>query len=347
MKPTRLTRLLAVSFVFLSLQASQAAVLFRDDFNDGNADGWEETGNPWTVVGGAYDQNLSGYDLLAISTAGDEAWTNYALQVDAISLAGPQKDCVVRFQPETGSYYAATIRSEPWGNDVYVTRVLNGNDVPLSSAYYPTQTGTWYTMRVEVCNENIKVFVKEKGAADFDLLIDCHDPSITHGRAGVAAWTGAAAVAHVRYDNVLIETLPGCTEPSWSAGTSAEASAYGPSSERKSTAVNHLCLVFIPVGATVALHLLRRRRLPPRRSLDPRPGLPRGYPDRLQHRPGMDRRVPLAERHWGAGLLAHGALPAREYRIPAVMVIPGSTQRFRDDEVLEPDAAAGTIQRRW
>jgi phosphoenolpyruvate-protein kinase (PTS system EI component) len=47
------------------------------------------------------------------------------------------------------------------------------------------------------------------------------------------------------------------------------------------------------------------------------------------------------------GLLGHGTLLAREYGIPAVMGIPGATQRFRDDEVLELDGAAETIQKRW
>ena len=105
-----------------------------------------------------------------------------------------------------------------------------------------------------------------RGGEDFareSFEVGRDDASITHGRPGVSAWSGGAGVAHVRYDNVLVETLPGCSEPSWSAGTSAEASAYGPPSERRSTAMNHLCLLLIPIGATVLLRVLRRRRVPP------------------------------------------------------------------------------------
>ncbi len=46
------------------------------------------------------------------------------------------------------------------------------------------------------------------------------------------------------------------------------------------------------------------------------------------------------------GTLSHGAIIAREYGLPAVANIPGIATCLRDGEVIEIDAAAGTVRRR-
>jgi pyruvate,water dikinase len=45
------------------------------------------------------------------------------------------------------------------------------------------------------------------------------------------------------------------------------------------------------------------------------------------------------------GTLSHGAIIAREYGLPAVANIPGITTQLRDGEIVEIDAAAGTVCR--
>ena len=46
------------------------------------------------------------------------------------------------------------------------------------------------------------------------------------------------------------------------------------------------------------------------------------------------------------GTLSHGAIIAREYGLPAVANIPGITVAVRDGEIVELDAAGGTVRRR-
>lgn len=46
------------------------------------------------------------------------------------------------------------------------------------------------------------------------------------------------------------------------------------------------------------------------------------------------------------GTLSHGAIIAREYGLPAVANIPGITTAVRDGEIIELDAAGGTVRRR-
>lgn len=44
------------------------------------------------------------------------------------------------------------------------------------------------------------------------------------------------------------------------------------------------------------------------------------------------------------GLLSHGALLAREYGIPAVMGVPGATQRYKTGQILQIDGVSGAIE---
>lgn len=44
------------------------------------------------------------------------------------------------------------------------------------------------------------------------------------------------------------------------------------------------------------------------------------------------------------GQLSHGAIVAREYKIPAVMNIPEATTRFRDGQKVRVDGYLGTVE---
>ena len=53
--------------------AANAATLFSDDFNDGNAAGWSTSGGSWSVSSGAYSQ--SGTSASAKALAGSTSWS--------------------------------------------------------------------------------------------------------------------------------------------------------------------------------------------------------------------------------------------------------------------------------
>lgn len=44
------------------------------------------------------------------------------------------------------------------------------------------------------------------------------------------------------------------------------------------------------------------------------------------------------------GRLSHGAIVAREYRIPAVMDVQNATQRLQDGQLIRIDGQQGTIE---
>lgn len=257
------TRVLLATFmiiVFFNLPAN-AEILFYDDFNDSNADGWEEIiGAPWTVIDGEYEQNLSGVNVLSRTFAGDESWSNYSLQVDMIGLAGVDKIIDFRRQLDNDSWYGFVIRSN-WSGEDEILLKKHANDptgIVAAVAQYPTQRDVWYTVRVELHDENIKLYIKERSAESFDLVMDYYDvdPVVTNGKIGFTCWTGAVGACHVRYDNVIVETP---TTDEWAAAESAEASTYTQSSLSRSEGVNSLAIVLLPLVFLLVLKVLQAR----------------------------------------------------------------------------------------
>ena len=64
-------------------------ILFEDDFNDGNADGWiGYAPNDLNVVDGAYCIAHGGVSFDDQTHTGNMSWTDYVFEADVIHLAG-------------------------------------------------------------------------------------------------------------------------------------------------------------------------------------------------------------------------------------------------------------------
>ena len=77
------------SVVLLLLSAVPAfgdPILFQDDFEDGNADGWDELRGSWHVGADGWYYGENGTD--AYSFAGDESWTDYTMTLQADGVPG-------------------------------------------------------------------------------------------------------------------------------------------------------------------------------------------------------------------------------------------------------------------
>ena len=79
----------AMLALFMSLGTSaQNQILFADNFEDGNADGWTKSGGSWSVVSDGslvYRQSSTSSDARA--RAGSTSLTNYAVQARVKPLA--------------------------------------------------------------------------------------------------------------------------------------------------------------------------------------------------------------------------------------------------------------------
>ena len=184
-----------LSYKILLLHADYT-VLFSDDFNDGNADGWITDGlGTWYVENGEYVVDMgSGVNLKGEALAGDLNWTDYIYEVDVKADQGVDKGIIFHCT-ETCSY-GVDIVSAPY-NVVH----LGNNGVNLVTVAFPNSSGVWYHVKIELVGANIKVYV------DDQLLID-YTGVITHGRIGVAGWTGAVGLDIVRFDNLMITSIP-------------------------------------------------------------------------------------------------------------------------------------------
>jgi hypothetical protein len=173
-------------------------ILFKDDFNDGNADGWTTYGlGTWTVNNGEYKVDMgSGSFLLGYSSAGDVNWTDYIFEVDVKADLGENKAIYFR-DNGVASYFVNIVGGYPYDH------VLLGKnpDILFNDFYYPNTTGIWYHVKVVIISTNIKVYLNDQ------LLINYTASGsnlITQGRISLVGWTGAGLSDVVRFDNVVV-----------------------------------------------------------------------------------------------------------------------------------------------
>lgn len=176
-------------------------LLFYDNFDDGNADGWTTSGvGTWYVENNEYVIDMDGFwGYEGLSVAGDADWTNYVLDID---MMGEQMyDKLINFRyHDVDTRYEVNLRSS--FDDIWVGRVY-GNGI---GEYFPNVNNTWYHVTIFSIDERILVLV---GGV---LVLDWFDDSenyIPHGKIGLRGWNGAK----VRYDNVLVQKIIAISGP--------------------------------------------------------------------------------------------------------------------------------------
>ncbi|MFY1689448.1 right-handed parallel beta-helix repeat-containing protein [Plantactinospora sp. WMMB782] len=140
---------------------AQAATLYSDNFDDGNADGWSKSGGDWTVVtdgSPGYRQGNAGSEL-ARGFAGDTGWTNYQVQarVKPLSFNGSNRLVAIaaRVNSATRMYRLALVNA----NRAELQAVNGSSITVLGSASLSVTTGSWYTLRLVVDGSSIQGFV--------------------------------------------------------------------------------------------------------------------------------------------------------------------------------------------
>jgi hypothetical protein len=183
-----------------SISTPDPHILFQDDFNDGNADGWTTYGlGTWSVNNGEYVVDMgSGSSRLGSALAGDTNWTDYIFDVDMKADLGAGKAVCFRCNVVVGAVvgYYVNIVGNPY--NVFILGKTGNN---LVSFYYPSTTGIWYHVKVVIMGANIIVYVNDQ------LMINYTDNNadrITHGGIGLNGWTGDEQFDVVRYDNVVV-----------------------------------------------------------------------------------------------------------------------------------------------
>ena len=183
--------------------AAHAQALFSDNFNDGNASGWTATSGSWSVAtDGTPVYRVASNGGNVRSNAGNSAWTNYSVQARIKPLSFSSATSVRwasllgRYR-DTGNYYYVALQND---NVLRLRRFVGSSSTTLAERAFTVNTGTWYTVRLDLNGSALSVFVN--GA----LQLSATDSAISSGRIAVAAYGASAS-----YDDVVVNPIGGTT----------------------------------------------------------------------------------------------------------------------------------------
>ena len=120
--------------------------LFESDFSQDRVDleaaGWETAGGSWSVVDGALRQTAGGPNVRAV--AGDPAWSDYTLTLQAKKLGGNEGFLILFHSPNAESPTWWNIGG--WGNTAHA---IQGGDFTEHRLPGSVETGRWYDIRID------------------------------------------------------------------------------------------------------------------------------------------------------------------------------------------------------
>lgn len=206
---------LMLVLALVPLAPVQAATLFSDDFNDGNANGWtpQSNYNDWSVVldNGNYVYYSSSTNE-GRTSAGNSSWADYSVEarVKVENFNGSNRAYVSGRYQDGNNFYAASLSS----NKLELRKKVSGSTTTIASKSYTFNTGTWYKVKLEMNGSNLKVYINDV------LQLQATDSSLSSGGIGLVAYKTV-----VKYDDIIVSTISGGspTVPSAPTGLSATA----------------------------------------------------------------------------------------------------------------------------
>jgi len=177
-------------------------VLFRDDFNDGNADGWTPVNSDtsWSVVDGVLRCTPAiTYPRILVDDTLE--YENYIFEADARLISGKGYALLFRATDHNNFY---SFQYDPGaGNKLRLSQFESPfptySDVADMIPY--TIDDQWHHLKVAVFENNIKCYV------DGNLVFNVDDtvpPAPWTGGIGFRTWAWASA----EFDNVMVVSLP-------------------------------------------------------------------------------------------------------------------------------------------
>lgn len=179
-----------------------AANLLSDSFDDGNANGWATQNGTWSVVqdNGSYVYRQTSANEGRAST-GSTAWSDYAVEanVKIDNWNGTNRAYVAGRYQDGNNFYAASLYNSG-GGKLEIRKKVSGSTTTLATLDYPLASGTWYTVKLELAGNTIRMYVNGT------LQLTATDTSLTSGAVGLIAYKSAAS-----FDNVVVTDSSGAT----------------------------------------------------------------------------------------------------------------------------------------
>lgn len=191
------------SFIVIPSNSLAQTILFQDNFDDGNANGWDVMGLPgWSVVNGEYGIHLEPgvSNTVPSDNLWNENWNQYMLQVDLRGVSGTDKNLVFHFI-DNSNFYSL----HHTGGNLYFSKYINNSEYRFADPiHYPLQNGASYRFKIIVDGDHFKILENDL------TLFDVHDsfgPKIQGGKIGLRVGTGAISPTEVWFDNVVVKSL--------------------------------------------------------------------------------------------------------------------------------------------
>jgi hypothetical protein len=204
----RILHLAVIAFFLSSVQTAQSVIqiptsnnfLFQDDFNDGNADGWQVLTGNWSVINQEYVCQLQGFNLRCTSEAGESIWADYVVEAKIKIIDGI--DAGIDVRRSTSSRYSINLRRSGAVDspDVRLWKTYEGQDTLLSDVSFSLQANTPYSVRIQLSGANIQVSIDGEKVIDFT---DVSSP-IVSGKIALVGWTGGWGASEVHFDDVVV-----------------------------------------------------------------------------------------------------------------------------------------------
>jgi hypothetical protein len=186
-------------YVFELTRAPTPRLRIEDDFEDGDAQGWEASSTSWTVLAHAgfnvYRQTSTTGASVAI--LGGMDWTNQSIDVDVRPLAFQGADRwagVVARYVDDGNHYGVRLRST---NRIEIVRRLNGASKVLGSAPFSVPLNVNHRVRFEAVGTWLRLYVGG------NRVLQARDSALKHGAVGMRTFW-----ARAQFDNVVVSDNP-------------------------------------------------------------------------------------------------------------------------------------------
>jgi hypothetical protein len=170
------------------LSPKQPELLFEDDFEDGNANGWVPAAGAWKIVDNQYVCSTC-TDARTIFMG--EQWSDYTISASIRPLSGERGFSLLGRLQDANHYYAGGV----YGGHAKIWRRDGGAPIVLGEAPYSTTNGTWYEVALELQGAYINLFINDV------LIVSVEDTTYLEGRIGL----GGTANSQVYFDNVKVK----------------------------------------------------------------------------------------------------------------------------------------------
>ena len=161
-------------------------ILFEDNFDDGNLNGWTISSGSWDVVDGQL-RCIASHDAKIF--AGDGTWEDYSISADVASISGSVDIGILgRLLDEAHTY-----QGQLWNEKARI-KIWEEDWSDISAESFPATNSIWYNMRLEFRGTNIKMYINNL------LVAIAKDTMYQNGKIGLRCASNSKAY----FDNVTV-----------------------------------------------------------------------------------------------------------------------------------------------